>query len=81
MLSTAQVAERSGVPLRTLKRWMVLGKVRANTVVRQGDRKVHLWAATDVQKVRRYKREHFREGAGRRTDLQTKRSRKRRRRA
>ncbi len=77
MLSTAQVAEKSGVPFRTLTRWMALSKIRASTVFRQGTRQVHLWSDADVLKVRRYKREHFGEGRGRRTDLQRKRSRKR----
>ena len=77
MLSTVQVAEKSGVPFRTLTRWMALGNVRASTVFRQGTRQVHLWSASDVQKVRRYKREHFAEGRGRRTDLEGKRARKR----
>ncbi len=67
MLSTAQVADKSGVPFRTLTRWMALSKIRASTVFRQGTRQVHLWSDADVLKVRRYKREHFGEGRGRRT--------------
>ncbi len=79
MLSITQVAEKSDTPLRTLRRWMAQGKVRASTVLRQGNHQVHLWSAADVQKVRRYKAEHFGEGRGRRTDLEGKRSRKRKR--
>ncbi len=77
MYSTVQAAEKSGVPLRSLMRWIAEGKVEAPELRRVGNIPVRLWSEADIRRLQRYHKAHFREGMGRRTDLQKKRSRKR----
>ncbi len=77
MYSTVQAAEQSGIPLSTLNRWIAQERFKAPTVRRVGNIPVRLWTETDIRRLQRYHKAHFREGMGRRTDLQSKRSRKR----
>ncbi len=81
MCTTNEAARRVGVGFATLKRWIAQGKVKAPKLQRLAGVgvRIRLWTARDIARLRKYKREHLREGAGRRTDLQSKRSRKRKR--
>ncbi len=59
--STAKAADIVGVNRVTLQRWLAEGKVQAPKV-QYG---VRLWTDRDLERVRRYKQETYRQGRGR----------------
>ncbi len=77
MYPTSQAAKRVGIPIRSLRRWIALGKIKPPKLQRVGVLLKRLWSNTDIERLREYKKQRFGEGRGRRTDLQRKRSRKR----
>ena len=79
MNTTVQVAKRVGIPLRSLMRWIAEGKIKAPRLRRVWNISVRIWSEDDIRRLQKYRKAHFREGMGRRTDLQSKRSRKRKR--
>lgn len=76
--STRQAAALAGVGFRTLNTWIALGKIKIPRATRLGPVSVRLWSKADVTRLRRYKRAHFGEGKGRRTDLERKGKRRKR---
>ncbi len=77
MYSTVQAAKQSGIPLTSINRWIAQGKFKPPQVRRMGPVRVRLWSEADMRRLQRYHKAHFREGMGRRTDLQKKQARKR----
>lgn len=63
--STAQVAKEIGVHKITLIRWLLDRKVSEPRRVNQAGQDIRVWTDRDVQRVRRYKRENYRKGRGR----------------
>jgi excisionase family DNA binding protein len=51
-LTTRQAAERAGVSLVTLQRWIAAGRVQAPPVVLKGHLAVRLWSDSDVAALR-----------------------------
>ena len=64
--STKEAAKRVGVHWMTLHKWIAAGKVRPSEQIGMNGGKHWRWTEQDIQKVRKYKEEHFREGQGRR---------------
>jgi DNA-binding transcriptional MerR regulator len=62
--STAQVARKIGIHRVTLQLWLTEGKVQPSKIVKLNGGKIYLWTAADVEKVRRYKAEHYWRGRG-----------------
>ena len=55
-LSTAGAARKIGVGLRTLNRWLALGKIRPSiTVAFGGGRTLWRWTDADIAKARKVK--------------------------
>ena len=63
--STAQVARKVGIGKQTLHRWIREGKIAAPRKQRVGGVVVRFWKDEDVERVRRYKAQHYRKGRGR----------------
>lgn len=80
MCTTNEAARRSGVGIATLKRWIAQGKVKAPKLQRLSGVgvRIRLWSEADIRRLQKYHKAHFREGMGRRTDLEGKQSHKRR---
>lgn len=49
----------------TLHKWLAAGKVRPSVQIGMNGGKHWRWTANDIAKIRKYKKEHFREGQGR----------------
>jgi predicted site-specific integrase-resolvase len=64
--STKEAARQAGVHWVTLLRWQGEGKVSASEEIGMNGGKHWRWTAKDIVKIKKYKREHFREGQGRR---------------
>ena len=79
MNTTVQVAKRVGIPLRSLMRWIAEGKIQAPRLRRVWNISVRIWSEDDIRRLQKYRKAHFREGMGQRTDLQKKQPRKRKR--
>ena len=79
MCTTNEAARRAGVGIATLKRWIAQGKVKAPKLQRLSGVgvRIRLWTAKDISQLRKHKRDHLGEGAGRRTDLKGKQSQRR----
>jgi predicted site-specific integrase-resolvase len=63
-LSTIQVAERAGIHLRTLQRWVEEGRVKPRSID-IGKKTYLLWSEGEVQKVLQVKEKTYRKGRGR----------------
>jgi predicted site-specific integrase-resolvase len=58
--STAEVVELVGISWDTIHRWMREHKIKAPPAQSVGRIKVRLWTEGDVEKVRKYKAQHYR---------------------
>ncbi len=64
--STKEAARQAEIHWVTLLRWHAKGKVSASEEIGMNGGKHWRWTARDIVKIKRYKKEHFREGQGRR---------------
>ena len=64
--STKEAARKAGVHWITLHRWMVKGKVQPSQQIGMNGGKHWRWTERDIEKIRKHKAKHFREGQGRR---------------
>jgi predicted DNA-binding transcriptional regulator AlpA len=64
-LSTMDVARKAGISRATLERWIASGDVPTPKTIKFGRAEFRDWTTKDVQKVRKYKLEHYRKGRGR----------------
>jgi excisionase family DNA binding protein len=64
-LSTAEVARKVGIHKATLERWIAGGELKMPEPLRVGAKVFRNWTAPDVERVRKYKQEHYRKGRGR----------------
>jgi excisionase family DNA binding protein len=60
-LSTEEVAKRAGISRVTLERWLSSGKVRQPKTIRFGKNEFRNWTNADVERVRKFKKENYRE--------------------
>jgi predicted DNA-binding transcriptional regulator AlpA len=67
--STSQVAQVLKIGRQTLHRWMADGYVSAPPRRKVGGVTVRIWSVADVERVRKYKRETYRKGRGRKPKL------------
>jgi excisionase family DNA binding protein len=63
--TTAEVAEKIGIHLVTLQRWIKAGKVRAPAATLIGAVGYRLWSADDIEKVKAVKQATYHKGGGR----------------
>jgi predicted site-specific integrase-resolvase len=70
--STKQAARRIGVHWVTLLRWRAAGKVAASEEIGMDGGKHWRWTEQDVENVKRYKKDHFREGQGKKVKQPTR---------
>jgi predicted DNA-binding transcriptional regulator AlpA len=64
-LSTAEVAKKAGIDRATLERWLASGKVARPKSLRIGQKLFRDWTDADVERVRKFKRQNYRKGRGR----------------
>jgi predicted DNA-binding transcriptional regulator AlpA len=64
-LSTHNVVKQVGVSRATLERWLSSGKLKGPKTVRFGKSEFRSWTDIDVERVRKYKKENYRKGRGR----------------
>ena len=64
-LSTHEVARKVGINRVTLERWLSAGKLKAPKTIRFGKNEFRDWTVADVERVRKYKRDNYRKGRGR----------------
>ncbi|MCH9036211.1 MAG: MerR family transcriptional regulator [Chloroflexi bacterium] len=64
-VSTIEVAKTVGVSKSTLERWLAEGSVKRPRPIRLGQRAFRLWTNQDIQRVKKYKKESYRKGRGR----------------
>jgi len=64
--STKEAAGKVGVHWMTLHKWLAAGKIRPSSQLDMNGGKHWRWTSKDIAKIKRYKKEHFREGQGRR---------------
>ena len=64
--STKEAARQAGIHWVTLLRWQADGKVSASEAIGMNGGKHWRWTAQDIVLIKKYKREHFREGQGQR---------------
>ena len=64
--STKEAARRARIHWVTLLRWQAGGKVSASSYIRMNGGKHWRWTEKDIAKIKKYKKDHFREGQGRR---------------
>jgi len=63
--STKEVAEKIGISRVTLQRWLLSGKLNEPDRFKMAGVDVRVWTESDVERVRRYKKAHYRKGRGR----------------
>jgi excisionase family DNA binding protein len=63
--STPEAAKRCGVHHITLQRWVSSGKLKSPKKTRIGGVIVRLWTEADLERVRKFKKENYRKGRGR----------------
>ncbi|MEE9159102.1 MAG: helix-turn-helix domain-containing protein [Gammaproteobacteria bacterium] len=69
MNTTSDVAKLVKLSLPTLQRWILSGGFKAPPVRVVANLKVRLWSKDDIERLKRFKAKHYREGQGKRTDL------------
>jgi hypothetical protein len=69
--STGAVARMLGICKKTLLRWLYAGKLAEPRHQKEGGQDVRLWVEQDIARARKYKRENFRKGRGRKKDGRT----------
>jgi len=65
--STKEAARQVGIHWVTLLRWLADGRVSASEEIGMNGGKHWRWTAGDIEKIKEFKRSHFREGQGRRS--------------
>jgi len=65
--STKEAAKKVGVHWMTLHKWLAAGKIRPSEQIGMNGGKHWRWTSKDIEKIKKYKEEHFREGQGRRS--------------
>jgi predicted site-specific integrase-resolvase len=65
--STKEAARQGGIHWVTLLRWQSDGKVTASEQLGMNGGRHWRWTAEDIVKIKKYKKDHFREGQGRRS--------------
>ncbi len=63
--TTPEVAELSGIHLRTLHRWLERGDISEPKRGKIGGLAVRLWSERDLKRVREYKLKFYAKGRGR----------------
>jgi hypothetical protein len=63
--TTRKAARAAGIHLATLQRWIAARNVSAPRLRIRHGRAVRLWAARNVEQLRRYKAAHYCKGRGR----------------
>ena len=63
--STIQVARTVGIGRMTLLRWLKEGKIPEPRRISNVGLEARIWTDLDVERVRKYKRENYRKGRGR----------------
>jgi len=64
-LSTLDVAKQTGISRATLERWIADRKIPTPKMIRFGRDEFRQWTEKDVDRVRKYKKENYRKGRGR----------------
>jgi excisionase family DNA binding protein len=64
-VSTQQVARQLGISRVTLERWLAKGDLKPPQMISFGMSKFRNWTASDIERVRKYKRKNYRKGRGR----------------
>jgi len=63
--STIEVAKLLKVTSGTLHRWIRENRIQAPPLQSLGGMQIRIWHKKDIDKVRRYKEQHYRKGRGR----------------
>jgi len=63
--STPEAARKCGIHHITLQRWISQRRISAPRKIRVGGVVVRLWTEDDLERVRRYKKQSYRKGRGR----------------
>ncbi|PYP82393.1 MAG: hypothetical protein DMG65_26410 [Candidatus Angelobacter sp. Gp1-AA117] len=53
MFSTRQAAKRLGIGVKTLSRYIAIGKVPAPTILKAGNTSLHAWTEEEIECVRK----------------------------
>jgi predicted site-specific integrase-resolvase len=72
--STKEAARKIEIHWVTLHRWMAAGKVRPSHQIGLNGGKHWRWTDRDIQKARKYKANHYREGRGRKKKVEVKKA-------
>ena len=64
--TTSEAAQRAGISLATINRWMDAGKIRAPEPTLVGAVGYRLWSSEDIQGLRLIKKKIYWKGGGRR---------------
>lgn len=64
-LTTTEAAEKTGIHLSTLQRWIATGQIKAPKPTLIGAVGYRLWSSKDVARLRKVKQEIYRKGRGR----------------
>jgi predicted site-specific integrase-resolvase len=64
-LSTLDVVKEIGISRATLERWLASGKLKGPKMIRFGKSEFRSWTVGDMERVRKYKADHYRKGRGR----------------
>jgi len=62
--TTVQIAQRLGIGRDSLYRWMRRRKIKPAPVTRIGRFRVRLWTDQDVARIKKYMKENYFEGRG-----------------
>jgi excisionase family DNA binding protein len=65
LLTSQKAAEKVGISLITLQRWIADGKLHAPKLTIRSGRAVRLWAARDIAALREVKQTTYGKGRGR----------------
>ena len=67
--STAQAARLIGIDRVTLQRWLISRRVKEPKKVAAGSVEIRVWTDQDVERLRKFKKENYRKGRGRKPKL------------
>ena len=65
-----------GINRVTLQRWLIDGKVKEPKKFSNGGVECRIWTTRDVERIRKFKRENYRKGRGRKARIATQPLRK-----
>ena len=63
--STKKAAKLAGISWITLRRWLASAKIRPSIGTQMDGRTLWRWTASDVERLKIFKRENYRKGRGR----------------